>query len=106
MPGLFLTLHEAFALQAIADAKDHARPAHRKSDRGLQVDVGGVDIELAADDVRELNDVLVKQPVRGARYYEQLMEMVATRDGHGPHSLTEPRCGYRGTTHMFLDSTP
>ena len=97
-----------------------ARSGHRTSERGLQVDqflgygaaafatcvVGGADIELAANDVRELNDVLVKQPVRGARYYEQLMEMIAARDGRGPRSPTEPGCGYRDTTHMFLDPTP
>jgi aryl-alcohol dehydrogenase-like predicted oxidoreductase len=42
----------------------------------LKENVGGADVELTASDVRDLNDVLAKQPVQGARYNEQMMKSV------------------------------
>ena len=42
----------------------------------LEENVGGVDIELTADDLRELGDLLTKVPVQGARYNEQMQKMV------------------------------
>jgi aryl-alcohol dehydrogenase-like predicted oxidoreductase len=42
----------------------------------LEENVGGADVELTPDDLRELGDVLAAQPVQGARYNEQMMKMV------------------------------
>ena len=42
----------------------------------LQENIGGAEVELTADDLKDLNEVLAKQPVQGARYTEQMMKMV------------------------------
>ncbi len=42
----------------------------------LEENVRGAEVELSADDLRELGDVLARQPVQGARYTEQMMKMV------------------------------
>src|SRR5882724_11620729 len=41
----------------------------------LEENVGGADVELTADDLRELGDVLAKVPVQGQRYNEQLQRL-------------------------------
>ena len=42
----------------------------------LQENVGGATVELGADDLREIGDVLAKVPVQGARYNAQMMKTV------------------------------
>jgi len=42
----------------------------------LDENVGAADIELTADDLREISDVLAKVQVQGARYNEQMQKMV------------------------------
>jgi aryl-alcohol dehydrogenase-like predicted oxidoreductase len=42
----------------------------------LEENVGGAEVELTANDLRELADVLAKQPVQGNRYNEQMQKMV------------------------------
>lgn len=42
----------------------------------LEENVGGAEVELTANDLRELTDVLAKQPVQGNRYNEQMQKMV------------------------------
>jgi aryl-alcohol dehydrogenase-like predicted oxidoreductase len=41
----------------------------------LEENVGGADVELTADDLRELGDVLAKVPVQGHRYNDQLQRL-------------------------------
>ena len=43
----------------------------------LQENVGAVQVSLSADDLHEINDVLARMPVHGARYTEQGMKLVA-----------------------------
>ncbi|MDB5694087.1 MAG: putative aldo-keto reductase 1 [Alphaproteobacteria bacterium] len=50
-------------------------PGTTKLDR-LQENIGGADVALNATDLRELDDVLAKVPVQGARYNEQMMKTV------------------------------
>jgi aryl-alcohol dehydrogenase-like predicted oxidoreductase len=42
----------------------------------LEENVGGAEVELTADDLRELGELLAKQPVQGARYTAQMMKTV------------------------------
>lgn len=42
----------------------------------LQENIGGADVELSAADLVDLNHVLAKQPVQGARYNEYMMKIV------------------------------
>ena len=42
----------------------------------LEENIGGAEVELTADDRRELDEVLAEQPVQGARYTEQMMKTV------------------------------
>jgi aryl-alcohol dehydrogenase-like predicted oxidoreductase len=42
----------------------------------LEENIGGADVELTSADLRELDDVLAKVPVQGARYNEQMMKTV------------------------------
>ncbi|MFJ1256636.1 aldo/keto reductase [Cupriavidus sp. CuC1] len=42
----------------------------------LEENVGGADVELTSDDLRELGDVLASVPVQGARYTPQMMKTV------------------------------
>ena len=42
----------------------------------LEENIGGVDVELTADDLREIGDVLARVPVQGARYNEQMQKLV------------------------------
>jgi aryl-alcohol dehydrogenase-like predicted oxidoreductase len=42
----------------------------------LQENVGAVQVNLGADDLREVDDVLARMPVQGARYTEQGMKLV------------------------------
>jgi aryl-alcohol dehydrogenase-like predicted oxidoreductase len=42
----------------------------------LQENVGAVQVSLSADDMREIDDVLARMPVQGARYTEQGMKLV------------------------------
>jgi aryl-alcohol dehydrogenase-like predicted oxidoreductase len=42
----------------------------------LEENVGAATVELTADDLRELDDVLAKQPVQGERYNTQMMKTV------------------------------
>ena len=44
--------------------------------RRLEENIGGVDVELTADDLREIGDVLARVPVQGARYNEQMQKLV------------------------------
>jgi aryl-alcohol dehydrogenase-like predicted oxidoreductase len=43
---------------------------------GLEENIGGADVELTADDLRELGEVLAKVPVQGARYNKQMQKLV------------------------------
>jgi aryl-alcohol dehydrogenase-like predicted oxidoreductase len=43
----------------------------------LQENVGAVQVNLSADDLREIDDILARTPVHGARYTEQGMKLVA-----------------------------
>jgi aryl-alcohol dehydrogenase-like predicted oxidoreductase len=42
----------------------------------LEENVGGAAVDLTTGDLRDLNDLLSKQPVQGARYNEQMMKTV------------------------------
>ena len=42
----------------------------------LEENVGAADVELTADALREIGDLLAKVPVQGARYSEQLQKLV------------------------------
>jgi aryl-alcohol dehydrogenase-like predicted oxidoreductase len=42
----------------------------------LEENVGAAAVELTADDLRELDDLLAKQPVQGDRYNAQMMKTV------------------------------
>ncbi len=42
----------------------------------LQENVGAAHVNLAADDLREINDVLARMPIQGPRYTEQGMKLV------------------------------
>jgi len=42
----------------------------------LEENVGAADIELSADDLRELETAASKIPVQGARYPEELQKLV------------------------------
>ncbi|WP_428333393.1 aldo/keto reductase [Novosphingobium sp.] len=42
----------------------------------LEENTGGAHVELTADDLRELAELLAAQPVQGSRYTEQMMKMV------------------------------
>ena len=42
----------------------------------LKENVGGVNVELTADDLREIGEVLARVPVQGARYTEQMMKSI------------------------------
>jgi aryl-alcohol dehydrogenase-like predicted oxidoreductase len=42
----------------------------------LEENVGGVNVELTADDLREIGEVLARVPVQGARYTEQMMKSI------------------------------
>ena len=42
----------------------------------LEENVGGADVELTADDLREIGQVLTTVPVQGARYNEQMQKLV------------------------------
>jgi aryl-alcohol dehydrogenase-like predicted oxidoreductase len=42
----------------------------------LEENIGGADVELTADDLNELGELLAKVPVQGARYNEQMQKMV------------------------------
>jgi aryl-alcohol dehydrogenase-like predicted oxidoreductase len=42
----------------------------------LEENVGGANVELYADDLREIGDVLARVPVQGARYNEQMQKLV------------------------------
>jgi aryl-alcohol dehydrogenase-like predicted oxidoreductase len=42
----------------------------------LEENVGGAEVELTGDDLRELDDLLARQPVQGNRYNEQMQKMV------------------------------
>jgi hypothetical protein len=41
----------------------------------LEENIGAVSVELASDDLREIDDALSKIPVQGARYPEKLERM-------------------------------
>ncbi len=42
----------------------------------LEENIGGADVDLSADDLRELGDLLAKVPVQGARYNQAMQKMV------------------------------
>jgi aryl-alcohol dehydrogenase-like predicted oxidoreductase len=42
----------------------------------LEENVGGADVDITADDLREIDNVLAKVPVQGARYTEQMQQLV------------------------------
>ncbi|MGE8163813.1 aldo/keto reductase [Paraburkholderia sp. NPDC080076] len=42
----------------------------------LEENIGGANVELTDNDLKELGDLLAKQPVQGARYNEQMMKTV------------------------------
>ncbi|MFZ0613716.1 MAG: hypothetical protein WAM73_15870 [Desulfobacterales bacterium] len=42
----------------------------------LEENIGGAEVELTTDDLRELNELLAKVPVHGARYNAQMQKMV------------------------------
>jgi aryl-alcohol dehydrogenase-like predicted oxidoreductase len=42
----------------------------------LEENLAGADVELTANDLRELGEVLAKVPVQGARYNEQMQKLV------------------------------
>jgi aryl-alcohol dehydrogenase-like predicted oxidoreductase len=42
----------------------------------LEENIGGANVELTDSDLKELGDLLAKQPVQGARYNEQMMKTV------------------------------
>ena len=42
----------------------------------LEENIGGANVDLTASDLNELHELLLKQPVQGARYNEQMMKTV------------------------------
>jgi aryl-alcohol dehydrogenase-like predicted oxidoreductase len=58
-----------------AEALERAYPGTTKLHR-LQENVGAAHVNLAADDLRGIDDVLARMPVQGPRYTEQGMKLV------------------------------
>jgi aryl-alcohol dehydrogenase-like predicted oxidoreductase len=42
----------------------------------MEENIGGADVELTAQDLRELSDLLAKMPVQGDRYTAEMQKMI------------------------------
>ena len=66
MPPLTAADTKALAYSVLTDVQKHR----------LEENLGAVNVELTAEDIRQLENAASKVPVQGARYPEELQKMV------------------------------